>query len=417
MMTTVPDVEINQSPEEPTTTSRPEKRKNLLKWTSGAILTIAAGLTIFLWPARSGAKGENLAQELPVVAAAKIEREDVANELQFDSELRPYQEIDVHAKVSGFVDVINVDIGDHVKEGQIIATLELPEVRDDLERALAAQRRSEQEIRRSQAMFEDAYTNFSRLSAIDKATTNLIAQQDIDTATAKERSSEADWAASREQALGAAAEVKKLRTMLQYARITAPFDGIITKRYADKGALIQAGTSSSTQTMPLVRLSQNGFLRIVFPVMYSAVAAVKVGDPVEVDIPAVHRTIHARITRSSQQLDLSTRTMLTEVDFENPDFSLIPGMYAEARLKVDRRPNALVAPVTSLSRKGGETSVYLIKPDGTVEERTIKVGLETPFKVEILSGLQEGDLVLVGSRSEVKAGQRVTAKLVTSTST
>jgi len=184
--------------------------------------------------------------------------------------LRPYQEIELHAKVSGFVQNITVDVGDHVKEGQLIAELELPEVEHDLDHALASQRHAAQQIRRAQAAWDDAHLTLDRMASVEKAQPNLIAQQDIDTATAKERGAEADLAAAREQESAAAAEVNKLKTMLQYARITSPFEGVVTKRYADKGALIQAGTSSSTQAMPLIRLSQNNSLRLVFPVWLSA---------------------------------------------------------------------------------------------------------------------------------------------------
>jgi RND family efflux transporter MFP subunit len=412
MMTGTPETEINGQAEEKLPASPPEKRKALRTVTCGAIFAGAVAIAFFLWPARSGAKTESAPVELPVVAAARVVRQEMASELVFYSELRPYQEVELHAKVAGYVDVINVDVGDHVKEGQLIARLELPEVRDDLERSEATQRRSEQEIRRAQVAFEDANTNFSRLLAIDKATTNLIAQQDIDTATARDRSAEADFAAAREQAKVAAAEVKKLRTMLHYAEITAPFEGIITKRYADKGSLIQAGTSSSTQAMPLVRLSQNGLLRLVFPVQSRWVSNIKAGDPVEIEFASLSRKMQAKITRSTQEVDTSTRDMDVEVDIPNPDFSLIPGMFGSVRLKVNRRPNALVVPITSVARKG-EPSVYLINKNNTIEERHVKIGAESPSHLEILSGLEEGDLVMIGNRSEVRPGEKVTAKMIT----
>jgi len=250
------------------------------------------------------------------------------------------------------------------------------------------------------------------MTSIEKAQPNLIAQQDIDSATAKERAAEADLAAAREQESGATAEVNKLKTMLQYARITAPFDGVVTKRYADKGALIQAGTSSSTQAMPLIRLSQNNFLRLVFPVSASFVSSIKRDDPVEVSIPGLSRKVQAKITRSAQKVDFSTRTMETEVDLENADYSLIPGMYAAVHVKVERKANAIVAPITAIARKGESATVYVINKDGTIEERPVKLGLESPFKVEILSGVAEGDLLLVGNRAAVKSGQHVTPKVV-----
>lgn len=198
-----------------------------------------------------------------IIGAAKILREPISLEKVYDSELRPYEEVDLHAKVAGYVESINVDIGDQVKKGDLIATLELPEAQNDLDRALASQRRSEEDIKRAKASYDEVRVALDRLTAVDKVKPNLIARQDIDAADAREKTAAASLAAAREQAKASEAEVKKLETMLQYARITAPFDGVITARYADKGALIQAGTSSSTQAMPLVRLSENKRLRLV----------------------------------------------------------------------------------------------------------------------------------------------------------
>jgi RND family efflux transporter MFP subunit len=375
-----------------------------------AAMTLTGG--VIFWPRKSHALPAGATDAPAVVAASLVTREEIAREIVFDSELRPYQEIDLHAKVAGYVQAINVDVGDHVKQGQVIAQLELPEAQNDLDRALAAQRRAAQQIRRAQVAWDDAHVSLSRLTAIEKAQPNLIAQQDLDTATAKERAAEADLAAAKEQESGAIADVDKLKTMLQYARITAPFDGVVTKRYADKGALIQAGTSSSTQAMPLIRLSQNNFLRLVFPVSASFVSAIKQGDLVEVSIPGLSRKVEAKISRSSQKVDFSTRTMEAEVDIENPEYSLIPGMYAAVRVRVERKNQAIVAPIATIARKGDSATVYLITKDGIIEERSVKLGLESPFKIEILSGLAEGDMLLMGNRSSVNPGQHVTPKVV-----
>ena len=382
-------------------------------WKILLIGLLLAGAAFLFWSRNSHATAPAGAVDgTPMVAASRTTREEIAREIVFDSELRPYQEIDLHAKVAGYVQSITADVGDHVKEAQLIAQLELPETEHDLERAWAAQRRASQQIRRAQATWEDAHLSLTRMTAIEKAQPNLMAQADIDTATARERGAEADLAAAREQESEAHAEVSKLKAMLQYSRIIAPFDGVVTKRYADKGALIQAGTSSSTQAMPLIRLSQNSLLRLVFPVSASYVSAIKQGDAVEISIPGLKRTLEAKITRSSQKVDFATRTMETEVDVENADSSLIPGMYASVRVKVERRPNAIVAPITTIARKGNVATVYVINKDGIVEERTVKLGLESPFKIELLTGVAEGELLVVGNRTGFKPGQKVTARIV-----
>jgi RND family efflux transporter MFP subunit len=346
------------------------------------------------------------------VAAATVERGELSRELVFDSELRPYQEIDLHAKVAGYLQNIGVDIGDVVKEGQLIALLELPEAENELDRAMASQRRSEEEIKRAEAAYEEVHLTFTRLAAIDKVQPHLLAQQDLDTAQAKEKTAFASVASAREQANVSAAEVKKLRTMLAYARITAPFSGVITKRYADKGALIQAGTSSSTQALPLVRLSQIDKLRMVFPVSISAVSEVHSGQPVEIRVPALKKILAATITRSAHRMDSVTRTMEVEIDIPNPGGELIPGMYASVSLQVEGKTNALTVPVEALARQKSGNSVFVINSSGTIEEHAVQLGLETPTRVEVLSGLSEKDLVMIGSRTQVKPGQKVTPKLL-----
>jgi RND family efflux transporter MFP subunit len=401
--------ELNPPPPDPGIEFPKRKRGGRARWAVAAVA--AAVILIAMWSRPNRSVLAKSVVETPVVGAMKVRRESVAREKVFDSELRPYQEVDLHAKVAGYVESILVDIGDHVKEGQLIATLDLPETQSDLARAMASQRRSEEEIKRATASYAEAKLVLDRLMSVEKTRPNLIARAEIDAADSREKAAAAGLAEAREQEKAAEAEVTKLQTMLKYAKITAPFDGVITERYADKGALIQAGTSSSTQAMPLVRLSDNKRLRLVFPVEVSAVGSVQVGKIVEVEIPGLHKAMKAKITRSAQKVTTSTRTMNAEVDIANDDFSLIPGMYASVRMDVELRPDSLVIPVEALTR-GKNPTVYLINREGIIEERAVKLGLETPEKVEALDGVTDGNFLMVGNRAAVKPGQKVMAKLI-----
>src|SRR6185437_13325382 len=196
----------------------------------------------------------------------------------------------------------------------------------------------------------------------------------------------------------------------KYSRITAPFSGVITRRYADRGALIQAGTAGG-QTLPLVRLSENERLRLVFPISVPFVKNINVGDPVEIRDDSLGRTLQGIISRFTRKVDTDTRSMETEVDLPNPDLKLVPGMYVSVKLKVDRRPNALAVPVEAIS--GGKTpTVYLINRKDEIEERPVTLGIETPTKVEVMDGLHENDLVMIGSHTQVKPGQKVEPKFI-----
>ncbi|MBX7208654.1 MAG: efflux RND transporter periplasmic adaptor subunit [Verrucomicrobiaceae bacterium] len=344
------------------------------------------------------------------VAATPVTRADVFVEVAFNAELRPWQEIELHAKVTGFVEAITVDAGDVVKNDQLLATLEVPEQKLEIDHALASQRRAKAEVDHAQATFDEAHSVYTRLSATDKAQPKLIAAQDMDNAKMRDRSAEAALVSSREAVKVAETEVKKMQTMLDYARITAPFAGVVTKRYASVGALIQAGTSSGA--LPLVRLSQNDKLRVAFPISASFVSRVKIGDPVELRVAGINRTLNGKVARFTRKVETATRTMEAEVDVENTDLSLIPGMYASAVLKLDRREKALVVPVEAVLREKTGATVYVVNKDNKIEERTVTVGLETPTKVEILSGLAENDLVMIGSRAQIAPGQTVQPKLI-----
>jgi RND family efflux transporter MFP subunit len=198
--------------------------------------------------------------------------------------------------------------------------------------------------------------------------------------------------------------------MVDYSRITAPFAGVITKRHADLGSLIQAGTSSGSS--PVVRLSQNDKLRAAFPISLSFVSHIQIGDPVDINIPSLNRVIHGTIARFTRKVETATRTMDAEVDVGNADFSLIPGVYGTAVMKIDQRKQALFVPVQSVERAAGGSSVYVVNSKNLVEERQVTLGLEMPTKIEIVSGAAENEMVLVGSRAHLTPGQSVLPKIV-----
>jgi RND family efflux transporter MFP subunit len=364
--------------------------------------------------------------DAPIVAVAKATPADLSQTLTLAAEFRPFQEIDVHAKVAGYLKTIYVDVGDRVAAGQLLAVLEIPELRDEVAQDEAAIKRSAEEINRARAdlshaesAHEIAHLGAARLAGVSKSRPNLVAQQEIDEAAARDRMAEAQVAtataglAASEQALAVAtAAARKTKTLLEYARITAPFAGVVTHRYADTGAMIQAGTSSQTQAMPIVKLSQNERLRLTIPVPESAVSHIRVGETVDVRVEAVNRTFPGTVARFAGKVNADTRTMDTEVDVLNQDLTLVPGMYAYATLALEHATGVLTVPVEALDRGEDKTTVLAVR-DGKVEPREVKLGLETPDRVEIRAGLEPGDLVVVGSRGQIRPGARVTPRLET----
>jgi RND family efflux transporter MFP subunit len=378
--------------------------------------SVALALVVLLLAARGlypkgGRAGATDAAQARSVAAARVTRADLARSISLSAELLPYQEVDVHAKVAGYVRSIRVDVGDHVKKGETIAELEIPEAGHDLEKARAATRAADQELRRAQAHYDEVHLASQRLIEVGKQRPNLVAQQDIDAARAQDQGAAAALESARERLEESQAEERRMRTMLDYGVISAPFDGVITRRHADTGALIQAGTASNTQAMPVVSLAEDRLLRLEFPVPESAVPYVRTGTPVDIEVAAVGRKFEGAVARYAGQVDRATRTMVTEVDVPNKDGALTPGMYATVTLVLERHKNALCVPVLALS---GDTALRL-GPDGILERRVVKLGLQTAQRVEVLDGLREGDLVVVGGRSELRAGDRATPKLVAET--
>jgi RND family efflux transporter MFP subunit len=412
-------------------------------------LRLAAGvglLSVFILIAGSCNRTRNVEARTPAVseflsvAVAKVTKEELSRNLALTAEFKPFQEIEVMAKVSGYVKEINVDVGDRVRQGQLLATLEIPEMADDLARARASIERSsaevtraKDEIQRAESAHKIAHLSYERLGSVSKQRPGLVAQQEIDDAHSKDLVAEAQVSAAKSAVASAVqqvdvnkAEMGKVKTLHDYTRVTAPFAGIVTKRYADTGSMIQAGTASQTQAMPLVRLSQNSLLRLSLPVPESVVASVRVGGHVDVKVPALNRVFPGKVARFAEKVQSSTRTMDTEVDVPNPSLILIPGMYAEVTLALEHRNDALAVPVSAVDPdlQGSDTGpvpgtgtatgrVMLVTPEGRVEVRKVTLGLETSNLVEIRSGLSAGDLVVIGNRSALQSGQQVKPKLTT----
>jgi RND family efflux transporter MFP subunit len=338
------------------------------------------------------------AGQTPSAAVNRVGREDLFRIVTIPAEFRPYVEANLNAKVSGYVAEMNVDFGDRVKGGQLLATIEVPELQDQLVNAVAMQAKAE-------ADHTNADLIYTRLVAVNQAHPDLVAQQELDTADANDLATGAAIAAAQ-------AEVEKYQTLASYTNIVAPFDGVVTWRYADPGALIQAGTSSDSQSLPLVRVSDNYLLRLDFPVSVEYVKDIRVGDQIMVQVDSLGKKMFAgTITRFTDKVDEDTRTMMVEIQVPNPDLTLVPGMYATVMIKVEKRDDALAVPILAVSG-GKEPQVLVVNQSNQIEERPVQLGLETSDKYEVVSGLAEGDLVVVGDHSTFSVGERVEPKVV-----
>jgi RND family efflux transporter MFP subunit len=400
------------------------------KWILSAGI-LAGGVLAWIWLGRGSTQKGGIHDvvadgDIPPAAVARVERRNLGSTLAIAGEFKPFQDVDVHAKVAGYIRQIYVDVGDHVKEGQTLAVLEVPELAAQLTGAEAAVRAAEQQIhkaqgdlQRAQSAHAAAHSAYVRLKQAADSRAGLVAQQEVDDAQAKDletegqtASAEAELAAAKQQLEVSQANQKQYSAMANYTRIVAPFAGVITNRYADTGALIAAGTSSSTQAIPVVRLAQTSKLRLVLPIPESVAARIHLGDPVKVRVQALDQEIEGKVSRFADSLDRQTRTMETEIDFDNRAGRLIPGMYTETRLSLREKKNALTVPLQAVSRNGEEATVLGVNQQNVIEERHVRLGVEDEARVEVLAGLSEQDRVVIGSRTQFRNGERVQPKEV-----
>jgi RND family efflux transporter MFP subunit len=350
------------------------------------------------------------ATSAPIV---KVERRNVASQLEIASEFLPYQEIDVYAKVSGYIQKLYVDWGTHVGEGQVMAVLEIPELEQQIQSDQASVDRASEELNRAKSAYDVAHITYQRLHDVQKTQPELVAQQDIDVAAGKDQETTAAVSAAKQALLAAQSTLAKDKTLYSYARMTAPFSGVVTRMYAYTGALLPAGTSSNIGNSALCHLSQNDLLRLVIPVPERAVPDVHLGQVVAVNVSSLNRTFDGKIVRFADQIDLNTRTMHTEVTVPNRKYELVPGMYASVQIPLHTEPNVLALPVQAVQASGnGEGTVLVVNSNHQIERRQVKLGLQTANDFEILSGLNEGDAVIFGEQNQYKPGQLVSPKLV-----
>ncbi len=389
---------------------------------SRAVRTAFVGTAVLGIAALAGCGGLSktkvvAASPAPDVAVVAVTRQNFANTLQIASEFQPYQDIDVYAKVSGYIKNLYVDYGTHVQKGQLMAVLEIPELKQQIERDKAAVAEAREDLDRSNSAFKVAHVTYQRLAAVQKTRPELISQEEIDVAQGKDLEASAAVSAAQQALIAANAALAKDQTLYGYAHMTAPFTGVVTQMYAYTGALLPAGTSSNIGNSALCHLAQNDVLRLVIPVPERAVPDVRLGEDVQVQVSSLNRTFMGKIARTSDQIDLSTRTMHTEVQVNNPSYQIVPGMYATVSIPLHTARNVLAIPLESVQTSGAsQGTVLVVDKAHRIVRREITLGLQNATDVEVTSGLNEGELVIFGDQAQYQPGQLVEPKLIKSSS-
>jgi RND family efflux transporter MFP subunit len=397
---------------------------DLMRKRSFSLLAIGLTLPTALALVSCSSKGKSQdtsATDIPSATVAEVKQGNIAHTLSLAGQFQPYQVVDVHPKISGFMVRINVDIGDKVRKGDTLAVLEVPELQAqlrgsnfDMQQAQSEILRAQHEVKRAEAIHAAEQLDYQRLLDTSKAQPGLVAQQELDDAQSKDLSSasQVDAAkaaadAAHQHAEAARANNERVQAIQNYTNVVAPIDGVVVWRYADTGALIQSGTDSNQQALPIVRLAQSTLLRLRMPIPEDDVQYVHEGDQMQIRIDALNRSITGKVARFTRSVNFETRTMETEVDVENRDLSISPGMYANTKLQMASANNVLTIPVEALVIRGDQQVVYVLDSENHIHVRNVTVGLRGSKLAEIKTGLKQDERVIAGGQQKYNEDEQV----------
>ena len=338
-----------------------------------------------------------------VVETTKVVSKIVDRQVSLPGEFFPYLRTDLHAKVSGFVEKVDVDRGSVVKEGQLLLTLTAPEMTAQLAEAESKVKAVESQRAEAEAKLVAALSTYERLKAASE-TPGVVAGNDLVLAEKAVDASRSSVRAIEDQVKAATAAASAVRELQSYLRVTAPFDGIITERNVHPGALVGPGGGQGT---PLLKIEQISRLRLTVAVPEAEVGGLVRWARVSFTIPAYPGQVFTGvISRIAHTIDMKTRTMPVELDVQNAGLKLSPGMYPEVRWPVRRTGASLLVPPTSIVTTTERSFVIRLK-DGVVEWVSVTRGTRAGDLVEVYGALHEGDVIVRRGTDEIREGTHV----------
>ena len=365
--------------------------------------------------------GDGPAPETPVdVQVARVAREDIVHRIVLPTSVEAYETATLYSKVSGYLASIEVDIGDRVSRGQVLAKIEIPEILDRLretEAELSAARADVvawgAQLEKARADFGLLETTYGRLRAVREEEPDLMSPQTVDEARARFEAARAEVKLSESRVSQAEGQVRRVeasldrtRTLIDFSRIRAPIEGVVTERFVDPGALLQAATASRA-VQPVVTVADVDRLRVYVDVPESEVPFVQTGDPATVTADALPgERFEGRVTRYATAVDPATRTMRTEIGLSGPGRGLRPGMYGHATLELETRSDAVIVPAGGIRVQGEEEYVFAV-----LDRRAVRIDVVTEIgdgiTAEVTDGLEGGETIVVSARSPLRDGVAV----------
>jgi membrane fusion protein (multidrug efflux system) len=370
------------------------------------LLTIAAAACGGSGAATSGS-GATAAADPMTVEVTKVVEQPLNVELSLPGELTAFQSVAIYPRVAGFVKAVHVDRGSRVRTGDVLVTLEAPEVIAQRGEAQSKLQGAEAQLSVARAKAEADRGTYEKLKAAS-ATPGVVAGNDLVVAEKAAEVGQSQIVSAQQSIEAARQSLNALRDMEGYLRLTAPFDGVITDRNVHPGALV--GPASASSSTPLLRLVQNQRLRLVVPVPEAFTSPMKAGTSIPFTVAAYPgATFSGTVARIAQAVDVTTRTMAVELDVMNSDGRLAPGAFSQVRWPIHRSAPSLFVPTTSIATTTDRTFVIRIR-DGKTEWVDVKTGLTSGPQVEVFGDLRAGDQIVGRATDELRAGTQVRAR-------
>jgi RND family efflux transporter MFP subunit len=338
----------------------------------------------------------------PLVDVATVQSAPQTDVLALPGEAAAWYESTIYARVNGYVEKWFVDIGDHVHEGQVLATIETPRLDARLVADQARLKAAETEVEVGEAQARFARSTYERWKNSPKG---VVSEQEPEEKKAASESAEARRNAAVAQVNLAQAEVDRLTASVRFKEVRAPFSGIIVQRQIDIGNLVTAG--STTGNTPLYRMTKNDPIRVFVEAPQSVAASMKVGTPAHISVGNLQgRTFDGTITRTANAVDTTARTLRVEVDLPNPDGALVPGSYVQAAFSLHTQGVSQV-PAAALVFGVSGPKVAIVGSNDTVEFRNVSIARDNGSVVELASGVGPGEKVALNISSQIADGQKV----------
>jgi membrane fusion protein, multidrug efflux system len=356
--------------------------------------------------AQAGASGK-----VPV-GIVTPQRKDLTRTITLPGTLVAFNEATLYGKVAGYLKSISVDKGDRVRRGQSLALLEVPEMVKEIDQAQSAYQEALANLNQAKAEADLEGVTYKRYSEVHSKDPDAISNQELDQNRSKYEVAEANVKLAEARVATAAANRDRLIALHRYANITSPFSGVITARFVDPGALIQAATSS-IQGQAIVTVQDLDMIRVYVSVPEVNVPLIHIGTPASLTTAAYPgRVFTAAVTRFAEALDPSTRTMKTEIDIPNRGHLLRPGMYADVTLTAEIVRDALIVPASALVVEGPRKFLWVVR-GGAAHRIEVGTGMDDGAEVEIRSGLKGEEQVVIAGKDSLAEGKAVEASTAT----